>query len=236
MFHGSKSSHALDGCSYPSGSVTTLQKFLRSSSQDENKCFESGDIEVWADNTQRKGKTSRVREDGTTGISIATNVVFIHPNPVSHIQKIHELSPRHWRNTKENIPSLIRQFEQQMNANIFQPYRHKIQSIVLKSLLEESSYTGDSIDKSLNEECDEDLFFCMQCTAANTKTSLCISCGCQLQTSQNRELMHDVPNGHPKEKPTIKLGEIIGVNPNSYKTIKEVLFNLWQQVKSDERT
>ena len=31
--HGSKSSHALDGCSYRSGSVTTLQKF---SSQDEN--------------------------------------------------------------------------------------------------------------------------------------------------------------------------------------------------------
>ena len=45
-----------------------------------------------------------------------------------------------------------------------------------------------------------------------------------------------VPNGHPKEKPTIKLGEIIGVNPNSYKTIKEVLFNILQQVKSDERT
>ena len=77
----------------------------------------------------------------------------------------------------------------------------------------------------------------MQCTAANTKTSsLCRSCRCQLQTSQNRELMYDVPNGHPKEKPTIKLGEIIGVNPNSYKTIKEVLFNLLQQVKSDERT
>ena len=236
-FHGSKSSHALDGCSYPSGSVTTLQKFLRSSSQDENKCFESGDVEVWADNTQRKGKTSRVREDGTTPISTATNVVFIRPNPVSHIQKIYELSPRHWRNTKENIHSLIRQFEQQLNANIFRPYRHKIQSIILKSLLEESSHTGDSIDKSLNKECDEDLFFCMQCTAANTKaSSLCISCGCQLQTSQNRELMYDVPNGHPKEKPTIKLGEIIGVNPNSYKTIKEVLFNLLQQVKSDERT
>ena len=188
-FHGSKSSHALDGCSYPSGSVTTLQKFLRSSFQDENKCFESGDVEVWADNTQRKGKTSRVWEDGTTPISIATNVVFIRPNPVSHIQKIYELSPSHWRNTKENIPSLIRQFEQQLNANIFLPYRHKIQSIVLKSLLEESSHTDDSIDKSLNEECDEDLFFCMQCTAANTKTSLCISCGCQLQMSQNRELM-----------------------------------------------
>ena len=59
LFHGSKLSHAFDGCSYPSGSVTTLQNFLQSSSQDENKCFESGDVEVWADNTERKGKTSQ---------------------------------------------------------------------------------------------------------------------------------------------------------------------------------
>ena len=77
--HGSKSSHALDGCFYPSGSVTTLRKFLQSSSQDENKCFGSGDVEVWANNTQRKGKTSRAREDGTTPISIATNVVLNVP-------------------------------------------------------------------------------------------------------------------------------------------------------------
>ena len=83
-------------------------------------------------------------------------MVFIHANPVTQIQKIHELSPRHWRNTKENIPSLIHQFEQQLNANIFSSYRHKIQSLVLKNLLEENSDTGDSIDKPLNEECDED--------------------------------------------------------------------------------
>ena len=160
------------------------------SSQDENKCFESGNVEAWADNTQRKGKTSRVWEDGTTPISIASNVFFICCNPVTHIQKIYQLSPRHWHNTKQNIPSFIQQFEQQLNANIFQPYRHKIQSTVVKNLLEGNSDTGDSIDKSLNEKCDKDLFFCMQCTAANTKTSsLCISCGCQLQTSQNRELI-----------------------------------------------
>ena len=46
-------------------------------------------------------------------------MVFIHPDPVTHIQKIYELSPRHWRNIKENIPSLICQFEQQLIANIF---------------------------------------------------------------------------------------------------------------------
>lgn len=75
----------------------------------------------------------------------------------------------------------------------------------------------------------------MHCTATNTKTSsLCISCGCQLQATQNQELIHDGPNGQPKEKPTIKLGKIIGVNPNLYKTIDQ-LFNLLRQLKSDER-
>ena len=53
--------------------------------------------------THKKGKTSRVQEDGTTPFSIATNVVFIRPIPVTHIQKMYELSPRHWHNTKENI-------------------------------------------------------------------------------------------------------------------------------------
>ena len=153
LLHHSKSSHTLDGCSYPSGSVTTLQKFLWSSSQDEDKCYESGDVEVWANNTQRKGKTSRIWKDGTTPISIAMNVVFICPNPVTHRQKIYELSPRHWRNTKANIPLLIHQFEEQLNT-IFRPYQHMIQSLVLKNLLEENSDTGDSIDKSLNEKCD----------------------------------------------------------------------------------
>ena len=79
-------------------------------------------------------------------------------------------------------------------------------------------------------------FFCMHCTATNTKTSSpCVSCVCQLQATQNQELMHDGPNGQPKGKPTIKLGKIIGVNPNLYKTIDQ-LFNLLRQLKSDERT
>ena len=38
-----------------------------------------------------------------------------------------------------------------------------------------------------------------------------------------------------KSKPTIKLGKIIGVNPNLYKTIDQ-LFNLLRQLKSDEKT
>ena len=38
-----------------------------------------------------------------------------------------------------------------------------------------------------------------------------------------------VSSTHSKELPSIKLGEIIGVNPNSYQTIREVLQNLLLQ-------
>ena len=55
-------------------------------------------------------------EDGTTCISITTNSVFICPNHVTHIQKICKLPLRYWQNTKENIPSLKHQYEQQLNA------------------------------------------------------------------------------------------------------------------------
>ena len=40
-----------------------------------------------------------------------------------------------------------------------------IQSLVLKNLLEENSDTGDSIDKSLNEECDVTKIYFFVCSA-----------------------------------------------------------------------
>ena len=53
------------------------KRSTKSSTEQSNLCFTSVDMEVSADNTQRKGKTCRVREDDTTPIGIATNVVFI---------------------------------------------------------------------------------------------------------------------------------------------------------------
>ena len=69
-----------------SGSIAMLQKFLNNSASEPNKCFPTGDVEIFADNTQRKGKTIRVRENGTSPIGIATNVVFIQANPDSRLQ------------------------------------------------------------------------------------------------------------------------------------------------------
>jgi hypothetical protein len=43
------------------------------------------------------------------------------------------------------------------------------------------------------------------------------------------QIYGDVPNGHPAEKPSIKMGEIIGVNPNSKASLKVVLAKLSEQ-------
>ena len=74
---GSKTAHTIDGVSSASGSITTLRGVLKDSADNNrNFCFSSGDVDVFADNTQKKGKTSCVKEDGTTPLNVATNVFF----------------------------------------------------------------------------------------------------------------------------------------------------------------
>ena len=65
-FSGSKSAHSLDGTTSASGSVTTLRTWMKESVKNPNAIFDSGDVDVFADNTQCKGKTSKVKEDGKT--------------------------------------------------------------------------------------------------------------------------------------------------------------------------
>jgi hypothetical protein len=92
---GSKTAHALDGAASASGGVTTLKSFLKDSSTEANTCY-SKDVDVFSDNTQRTGKTVRVRENGTTPVGVATNVVFIQQNPPSDIQSHPGLKPCNW--------------------------------------------------------------------------------------------------------------------------------------------
>lgn len=58
-----------------------------------NKCLIAEDIDVFADNTQEKKRTSRVKENAITPIEIATNVVFIKSDSNPYIQKVTKLSP-----------------------------------------------------------------------------------------------------------------------------------------------
>ena len=54
------------GTTSASGSITTLCTWMKESAKNPNVIDDSGDVDVFVDNTQRKDKTSRVKEDETT--------------------------------------------------------------------------------------------------------------------------------------------------------------------------
>ena len=62
------------------------------------------------------------------------------------------------------------------------------------------------------------------------------NCFVSFKTFRDREQLYEnVPSCHPEKTPHIKLGEIIGVNPNSYETVKEVFLNLWEQAEVPQK-
>ena len=67
-FSGSKSAHSLDGTTSASGSVSTLYTWMKETAKNPNVIYDNRDVDVFADNTQCKSKTSKVKEDGTTPI------------------------------------------------------------------------------------------------------------------------------------------------------------------------
>lgn len=76
----------------------------------------------------------------------------------------------------------------------------------------------------------------MKCNALNDKSSRKYKCGFPFTTFPSRkELLGSVPNQHSHDIPSIKLEEIIGVNPNSNISIREVLENLCKQIKVEEK-
>ena len=63
---GFKTSHSLQGMTSSSGSITILRHFLKCSSNETKKTCFPNDCDIFADNTQRKGKTTGITENGTT--------------------------------------------------------------------------------------------------------------------------------------------------------------------------
>ena len=51
-FSGNKASHALDGTATACGSITVLRQWMKEESNHKNLTFQSGDADVFADNTQ----------------------------------------------------------------------------------------------------------------------------------------------------------------------------------------
>ena len=147
-FSRSKASHSLDSCSRACGSVTTMKNFFKKKEAGPNFCDMAEDIEIFADNTQWKGRTSRVKEDATTLIGIATNVVVIQSNFNSFIQQDIRLSPENWLyNTdfEETVCDKIKGLEHELNEKVFRPYRYDYQNKLLKEIQSELWFDDNGV-------------------------------------------------------------------------------------------
>lgn len=239
-FSGSKAAHTLQSCAQACGSITTLRNFSKLKARSLNVCEWREDLEIFADNTQKKGRTAQIKENATTPIGIATNVVFIKSNFKSFYQMDETLSPDKWLYTNigisEETENKIIEFEKKLNDNTFRNFRYSYQKKVLDNLLSTISFDAqgkpcDDISLSLSMDGEQDtICICPNCCAATSSCESCNACRYNFCIMPSREeLYKDAPNGHPDSPPDVMLGEVIDVNPNSYETIYEVLKDLLKQ-------
>ena len=64
--------------------------------------------------THKKGKTSSMKEDGTTPLNVATNVIFIQSNSATNYQSLSYLSPKNWLNKAYDSPSNIISYDDEL--------------------------------------------------------------------------------------------------------------------------
>ena len=171
---GSKAAYALDGGTTSSGSITTMKSLLCQLATEPSVCFANGDVDVFVDNTQRTGKTSRVKENGTALLSIATNLVFIQSNPPTEFQSISQLRPNIWEKPcNEGTAHQISDLEEAINRGIFRPYCQKcLQELISTGRSElkvegESNYV-DFITKSIKGNNELAVFHC-KCSSEYNK-------------------------------------------------------------------
>jgi hypothetical protein len=230
---GSKLSHSIDNVSTACGRVTTMKKVLKEWSASPNTCFEQNDIDVFFDNTQRIGKTRWVREGGSTQMDVATNVVFIQRQEPSNIQSKSELKPSLW---PKPTPNSIISLNKECIDNVFHSYKRNVQQKLLTevssslSFEEESGEFKDNVFYK-NAETNENKYVCNGCGYIYIGTLMtCPECDYNPNFSLDRSALYGgVPSEHPSGIPSVRLGEIIAVNPNSHDTVKQVLLNLQSQ-------
>ena len=77
-------------------------------------------------NTRRTGKTRRAIENGTTPLSVATNIVVIQSNSPPEFQPISQSCPSIWEKPcNKGTDHQISNLEEAINRDIPRPYRQK---------------------------------------------------------------------------------------------------------------
>lgn len=232
---GSKTAQSIDGTSSACGSVTTLKNVLKESATCPNSC-PKGDVDIFFDNTQRTGKTVRVRENGTTPVGIATNVVYIQSNPSNptNLQSRSEYMPCEWSNKNETVFDDITNLEDNLNTNYYRPYRHQYQSDILDAVWEEVTLRPHGLEDHITvltslDDTDKNRV-CSRCSRIYPKSLECPYCQNKPRVNRN-DIYGGIPSGHPPEKTLVQMGEIIGVNPSSRASLKLVLSEISNQAK-----
>ena len=113
---------------------------MKDEPKNKNVVFQSGDNNVFADNTQQKVKTKRVKENGMTPLGIATNVVSIQSNPLSSIQYVESFPQVNQFSQTTDYVNKINDLEKMLNENIFRPHRFMKQQKVFKKVSKEVSF------------------------------------------------------------------------------------------------
>ena len=131
----------------------------------------SGDVDIFADNTKRKSKTTRVKENGTKPLGIATNVVFVHFNPPScHSTTRKFITKKVWYDPSRTYNMEIGIVEDHLNKNVFRPYRNQKQHDLIGKISKELRDGAGEDHIDLATRCDDRLV-CMNCQCINPKTA-----------------------------------------------------------------
>ena len=86
-----------------------------------------------------------MKEDGTTPLNVATNVVFIQSNPATNYQSLSGLSPRNWLNKAGDSASDIIFYDDELSSKTFAPYCFMIQEDLIESF--SKNHTQNVVEK-----------------------------------------------------------------------------------------
>ena len=98
LIFGIKAAHVLDSGTTSSASITIMKILSYQLASEPNVRFANDDVYVFAENTRRTGKTRRAKENGTTPLSVATNVVLSSQIPLLSFTQFHNYVQAFGRN------------------------------------------------------------------------------------------------------------------------------------------
>ena len=213
---GSKMACDLNNSVSPSGSYTSIRKWMKDKSSDPVKPPKNGDLITFFDNNQVLCRNWRVTYNYKCKVSVITTVLHIVPSPETRLQYTPNLSPFHWLYLQRDPVLLVQSMKEfaKIHLENFTLIQNEFIKDRLRKVMEEQLPTGkDKIDAVMEEE---------DAVIRNPP----LPC---------KDPYDAAPCAHPNRTPSASLGDPIFVNPCSYNSLDEVFRHLQEQLtRADE--